>query len=437
LKGIRIFQTGQSLRPVFLTSAAGSVSFAVQILASIVLMPFLLPHLGMSGLGLWLMSVSLMGLTSVLSVALSGGVVTALSQTADREDEARDQITGAALAASLMATGVITALMLPLVTLLDWHGALSPGPNLTPEDTQRSIPGLALVVSLTVLLQLPKSMLLGLSRGYIGHMAELLGSVLATLLVVLAIERGEPIWVLILLFGLTRLLCVFAIGSLALFQMGLRPWTPDFTQLKTAQWIWRQGGQLGVSQVASSAINPADILLIGLVLGAASNAAFGAVQQIMLLPSFFTMIIGASFWPVFARDYAEGHLHALRITLRNALLLGLICTAIYGAIAGLIMDRILLFWLREEIAIPALVVPALACWAVMSSGIAISVIVLRAMGETRFLMVTMVAALALKVLLTLILLQRFGPAGATMATLLATFALVVIPTFLRVSARLR
>ncbi|WP_050930945.1 lipopolysaccharide biosynthesis protein [Aestuariivita boseongensis] len=416
---------------------AGSVTLAVQILAAIVLMPILLPHLGLGGLGLWLMSVSLMGLTNVLSVALSGGVVTALSQTADHDDAERDRIKGAAIAASMITSGVIATLALPLVTLVDWHAALAPGPDLTPEDTQRSILALAMVIALTLPLQLPKAMLLGLSRGYIGHMAELLGAVGGSLFVILAIGLGQPIWVLVLLFGLTRLLCIFAIGTLALYRTGMRFWAPDFAHLSTARWIWQQGGRLGVSQLASSAMNPADMLLIGLLLGTASNAAFGAIQQIMLLPSFFTMIIGAAFWPVFARDFADGRLEALRATLRNTLLAALVGTAIYGLVAGLMMEQILLFWLREEIAIPPLVVPALACWAVLSSGLAIGVILLRAMGRTRFLMITMVAALAAKILLALILLPRFGPAGATLATLMASLALVVLPMFLRLPGALR
>lgn len=430
MKVKRTLRGTHGLRPAFLTSVAGSVTFTVQILAAIILMPILLSYLGLGGLGLWLMSVSLIGLARVLTIALTGGVVTALSQTADQDNTTRDTIKGAAIAASLVAAGIIAALVIPLALLVDWHAALSLGADLDPNDARLSMLMLAIVISLNLPLQLPKSMLLGISRGYIGHMAELLGAILGALFVVLAIRLDQPIWLLVLLFGLTRLFCLFIIGTFALYQTGMRFWAPDFASLNAAQWIWRKGGRLGVSQLASSAMNPADMLLISLLLGTASNAAYGAVQQIMLLPCFFTMIVGGAFWPVFARYHADGRLDALRVTLRNTLLLALIGTAVYGLVAGLMMDHILLFWLREQIAIPPHIVPALAFWAVLSSGLAIGVILLQALGRTRFLMITMVFALVAKIVLALILLPRVGPAGTTLASLTAHFAIVVLPMIL-------
>lgn len=417
-------------RPVIATSVAGILIIVAHIAASLALMPVLLNHVGLGGLGLWLVAMSLFSFTHVMSVALCGGVVTALSKASRRDDQIR--ISAAATAASTITALVLGVTVLPLVGLIDWHAALSPGTDVSPTDTQRTIWAVAIIVALALPLQLAKHLLLGLSRGHVGYLAEAAGIVMAAVLVWIGVMTGAPLFVLVTVFGLLPMLVICVVGGVALARSGIFVWQPDLAELRRAPWIWRQGGHLGLSQLASSSINPADLLIIGLILGTTYNAAFGAVQQVMLLPTVFVAIISSAFWPRFAQAHAQGESETLRRSFGKGLLISVSSTLIFVVIAGLIMDFILRIWLRQEIDLPPFIVVGLGAWAVLSSGIGMATTLLRATGHTKLLLVTMVSCAVLKVGLAVLCVSAIGPGGAPIATVFAAILCVGLPMALRV-----
>ncbi|MEO0370186.1 MAG: hypothetical protein AAF231_01900 [Pseudomonadota bacterium] len=393
------------------------------------LAPLILAYVGPSGLGLWLTSMSLFSLCSIMSMALSGGVVTTLSRMAEDDREAMGKIIRSSLAASMLAGLAIAVMCLVVLGLGGWIHA-------SPSDTPLrhgpfEVLAMVCVLSLSLPLLLPSYVLLSQNQGHIGYMCNGAGMIASTGAVVTLMNAGQPLYLMILLSGLMPAVLSWAVCSLKIQRKGFAAWRPDFRHLGQSKWIWMQGGFQGLGQLANAALNPVDLILIAVFLGTALTAGYGAVQQVMLLPSLFVFAISSAFWPGLSRAHAEGDVVQVKSVYMAGLAVAILCTLIFVVVVVVWRDALLFFWLREAVDVPPFVTLTLGGWALLTSGIGVTLTLLRAIGQGAFLAQMMLACLIVKIGLSVLLLPVIGPLAGVGATIIAAMICIVMPMYRR------
>ena len=380
---------------------------------------------------MWLTSMSIFYLCFVMSMALCGGVVTTLSRTTEADHVARQDTVRSSSAAGILAM-IMIAMGCALVLII---GGWFTGGRSGDDDALRNALGemlvLASVASLSVPLLLPNFILLGLNRGYIGYLCQAVGAVLSAICIMVLIGLEQPLYILMLVSGLLPKLLIWTVCTHVLQRSGLEILRPSFEGLGRSRWMWTQGGHLGVGQMANSAMNPTDLVLIAAFLGTAVNAGYGAVQQILLVPSLFVVAISSSFWPSMTKAHMEGAVIRLKRTYLFGLAVAVLSTLVFVVVVVIFLDKILMLWLRAPVVVPPFVTPGLAAWAVMISGLGVTLTLLRAMGEGRFAARIMVACLLMKIVLSVALLPVFGPAAAPYATVVSAVICIIMPVVRR------
>ena len=419
--------------PIAGTAALGGAATVARPLVSLATLPPLLHQLGTEGLGLWMIVLSTMGMIGFLNGGLAGAVVTAIGRgTGSSGACTLDRLaTSATYLAVVCGLGTVIA-GLPLALLINWHSLLGLSGAIASPDVTLVMVALVLVLGVGFPAVVPKYVMLGRQHGYVAHLIDFIGVLTSATLLLIAIWFHQPIYILVIGFLLTQYVVVFIGGALYL-------WREKISYLAWANFdraifqdLSRDGSQLALYQASFSVSSQSDLILIGMIWGAAASAGYGIAQRLFSLPMMLAASLNYALWPAFAKADAEGRYDWVKRVYLKTLSSLLAATTLFVLTLAYSYQSIVTAWLGHAIkADPGLIV-GMMCWVVVTVAVHTTEMVLRARGLAALLTKCMVAMMFINLPISIFLVNRIGPAGAIWGTVIGYIACLLLPYFLAI-----
>jgi len=393
-------------------------------------MPLLVAYLGQAGLGVWLIALSFMGLIGFVSTGMSTALVTEISR--NNVPESQYKIVQLISAATLIAAvfSVLSILFLvPLALWIDWARMLGVTAVLSSRDIAELMVTLAILLSATMIVAVPRQVMLGRMHGYLSHLMDFAGVVAGALGLVLAIQFKAPLWVLGLSFVGPPVLTLFAGGLFYLHRSGLTFFSQRAIERQTLSALWRDSLRMSGYQGAHAVSSQSDLLLIGLILGAPASAAYGIALRVFSLPILLSAAVNYAQWPVLAKADAEGRHDGVSRLFRQTLFFGTSSATAIALIVALAYQPLVEIWLGAVVYTDAAILVGMIVWVFVATLVNTCDSLLRARQQTHLLMLSMVRMAVLNIVVTLILLPLIGPAGAIWGSVTG-FALALLVPYL-------
>jgi O-antigen/teichoic acid export membrane protein len=417
--------------------ASNWIGFAVQVIVTFALTPFVLRSLGAEGYGVWSVAVGLSGYYGLLDFGIRSGLTQFIARhnaVGDQEKVNESVSTGVAALAVLGVAGAVATCLLSS-RAAGWFGvAAADAPS-----AGRAVLLLGLGVSAQFVLFPFSAVLTALQRFDVANgigVATRLGTAAATW------------WILSQGGGLVGLAAVTAAGSLVDYllrvvaafrlmpQLRIRPERASMVAMRCllVYGVWNIVIAGGIRLISYS-----DILVIGACLGAAAATPFALAANVVNYFAQMLIPVAQVFFPAFAGLDARGDLKRVRALYISGSRLMLTLASVSATAATVWAADFFQLWIgsgRPSTLTPTIFRVLLAA-AVFSTWQRLGCQVLLGMGRVRTLAGLIFMEAAANLALSLWLVYALGPVGVAIGTLapVAVFALMVHPAI--VSRRIR
>lgn len=421
--------------PVSWTATANSVSFAVSIIATFFLSPFVIGTLGDERYGTWTLIAQLTGYYALLDFGTRSAVGYFVARLSARGEQ--QNLSAAVSTAFLTLSAVGTLIILAGASL----AFLLPSALGVPVAYQAEARSAMVVLSVTIGLTLPfdvwAAAVNGCRRAYIVTTAEMLVRIATSIGIAVALSLGG---------GLVALACTQLAGKAVVWTVAYtttRRLLPDLS-VRPAYWsrswltdISRYGGGNFVINVAAVVINRLDLLIVGTFLGMAQVTYYAVAQTLTFYVSGAVANLTQAFTMHFTHLHSIGDGERLRklymVGVRIAAVVAIL-TTVYVMVFG---SPFLRLWLGERFVTGDWRQRSDIVLFILLSGRlpfylqGISRQLLLAARRIRFLSTVQVGEALANVTLSLLLVQRFGLAGVAIGTLVPTLVsnVLLIPPY--------
>lgn len=420
---------------VALTALSGVIVQVGRPLASLITIPFLFGELGQSGLGVWMIALSLMGLVGTLNSGLSITLVTSIGRAGEQDnadDSSRLATAGTIIA---LATGLLTlVLCLPAIWLIDWVGLLGLDDGTAGAEVAAMLTVLAGTLAFGFLAAVPRQIMMGRMHGYVAHMLDLAGVLVGSGALIAALIAGKPLWVLALAFmGPSPVLLLLG-AMVYLRRQRITLFALQHIHGPTVEKLGRDSLRMVSYHTAYSISSQSDLLLVGALVGAPASAVYGVAVRIFFLPISLALAINHAQWPAMARADAAGNWSGFDRMMRLTLLILVTSCAALSCSIALVYPDLVKIWLGRPLETDAALLVGMAVWVPLAVTVNIYDTALRAQNATSYLARSMFVMAAINLVSSLILIQIVGYPGALWGTIAGYTLALLIPYALRYSA---
>lgn len=397
-------------------------------LLSLVTLPVLFNSLDQSALGVWMITLSMLGILNFVGSGISSSIVTHVGRASAMGD--RTQIgqlaTAGFLIAAICAAG-LALVALPVALLVDWTWLLGLEDAALGRETSRLIAAMVVVLGLSFIAVIPRQVMFGRLHGSLAHILDLLGLALGAVGLVAALLGGAPLWVTAVLFVGPPIALVFIGGLFYLARAGIVAFAPRSLDRGTLKLMGRDALRMSVYQLTYTISSQTDLILIGVVLGSASTVAFGLAQRVFSL----LVVIGYAFnqaqWPALARADAAGDHAVLMPLFRRTLLVVPVVATLSALLLAWAYDPLVRLWLGASLETDRLLLCGMVAWVFVATAANTCDSLLRARNETGLLMREMAIMAVLNLATTLALMPHLGAAGAIWGSVIGYLVAVLLP----------
>ena len=328
---------------------ANAGQFLVSVGIGIWMTPYLISHLGVATYGLVPLTTNITSYLAIITVALSSSVGRFLAVDIARGDDEGAKRT---FNTSLFASFVLVLLLLPVVGLIAWF---APEVLDIPAGEERNARWLILAAGIAFLANAVSSNFaastFARNRFDLQRMVDVAGTVTqAACIVALFTLYGATLWhVGIAIMGMAL---VRQVGYMSLWRRltpGLHIKRRAFDGSKLRDLLG-MGGWVTVNRTGSILFLKAELLVINLVLGAASAGLYAPLLQWSMLMRSLGDIVSGILTPTFiAHHVADDKTRLVTVSQHAVKTLGLAMALPIGLIAGL-GEPLLQLWLGDEFA---------------------------------------------------------------------------------------
>jgi O-antigen/teichoic acid export membrane protein len=372
----------------------------LQAASTLLIMPLLIKSLGPAQFGVWGAAASLAWLAGLVDLGVGAALVTLVAEATarNREDDARQHVTGALVVGSGLAALALAAASV---------AALIAAPQAKAGPYLIAVVGLALNLPLSG----ANSVWMALQKGYVSGLWELVQTLLTTagLLAATLVTSDVRVYVAIVYGGLVAA----NLGSLChlmLRHSKLRP-SGLAGMRQAARSVVKQGMMYCALGVAGGLSYLLDNVLALQLLGPEASARMTVVLRVSMTAAGILAVISQPLWPAFAEAAARADVRWIRRALMrgSALLLGVAAagSALLVAAGGPLLRG----WLRADLGIGADVLWAMAAWILMQALVRVPGLFLNALSVIRFQIFATTAATLAAIGLKLLWAPGFGVAG--------------------------
>lgn len=421
---------------VIFSALSGFIVQFVRPLAALVTVPFLIGELGQSGLGVWMIALSLMGLVGTLNTGLSINLVTAVGRASEQNSalETVRLATGATIIA--MATALLVlAFCLPAIWLIDWSSLLKLHGEISAGNVRAMLAALAAVLAFGFIAAVPRQIMMGRLHGYVAHMLDLAGVIVGSVALIAALYMDQPLWVLASAFMGPGPILLLLGGIVYLQRQGIAMFSCRAIDRKTINEFGRDSMRMVWYHTSYSVSSQSDLLLIGALLGAPASAVYGVAQRIFSLPISFALSVSQAQWPAMARDDARGDQSSIAKTLRLTLLIMVPACAVLSSGIAMLYPSLVSLWLGSPLQTDAALLIGMVVWVPLAAAVSIYDAALRAQNASSYLARSMFVMATINLASSIIFIRMFGYSGALWGTVLSYALALLIPYALRFHAQ--
>lgn len=416
-----------STHPIKATALSGMAAQIARPLASLATLPLLLAELGQSGLGVWMIALSLMALVALLNTGLSNSLVTLIARAGvENSDVGLRRLATAATLIAVITAAVVFSITLPVVFLLDWTALFNLDSDSLGNQTRWMMVVIVVLVSFGMLASVPRQIMFGRMHGYMSNILDIFGVIAGALALILCLLFGAPLWLLALSFMAPSSLIVMAGGLVYLKREGIPMYSRANLHRNTLRQLFNDSLRMLGYHGAYTVSSQSDILLVGLILGAPASAVYGVAQRVFSLPIMLGLSVNRAQWPALARADSAGDGYGLARMVRYTLMIVSLSATAVAAILAISYQPLLDVWLGDRLETDSSLLIGMVAWVLVATLVNTLDSVLRAQNKTAFLMRSMMYMAVLNIATTLILLNLIGNAGAIWGSVTAyTIALLV------------
>jgi O-antigen/teichoic acid export membrane protein len=391
------------------------VAYAVAILAGLVVTPILFEALGKEGYGVWAFIGSATIFLSLLDLGVGPTVVRFVAEARGRGDESEANALASAAFAVYAAVGAVTVVA---GVVLAWLVPVLLDPR---EDLVWPARVATFLVVLSIAARFPLglfgSLLAGRQRFDVPALAGLVSNVLLAVLVV-ALVTGEDDLVLV-----AAISAVATIVRLALPLAWVRGELPGLQLRRSLVTRERLRRLVGVSthnflvHVAGKVVLSADVIVVGILLGAEAAALYGIPAKLFALATATAAAGPTLLLPAFAELEGAEERERQRAFLLSGLRVATALMLLIGLPLVFVPDLFLQAWISDDLgeSVPVLVLLALAL--VPHQIVVLGTQYLLARDRQRSLSAILMATVTANLVLSLVLAPTVGIWGVALATL--------------------
>ena len=425
-------------RRVGLTAGSTAVARVISIIGTLVTVPLALHHLGRDVYGLWLAITSLTALTGIADLGVGNGLVNAVAAAnarADRNEIRRQTASaGAALTAAALVIGAVFALVYGRI---DWAALF----NVSTADAARSAGPAVAVFAVCLLAMLPLSLVqriqLGLQEGYVAGLWTAAAAAVGLVGVVVGILAGASLpWLVLAQSGAPAVLALA--NGIVLYRR--KPWLRarlhDVT-LPAATALARAGGLFFVIQVAIAVAYESDAIIVSQILGADAVPSYAVPMRLFAFAPVALGLVLTPLWPAYRDASVRGDDAWVRTALRRSLLLAAAVNIPFTIVLVAAGRPIIRAWAGDVVTPSALLLAALACWALLNTIGGPLAVLLNGLGAIKFQAICAAAMMVANVGISIALTHALGVSGVVWGTVIAQLLFIFVPSAIVVPRLLR
>ncbi len=299
------FNKGQILKNV----SSSWVSLGVNVVTGFILSPFIVHHLGDEAFGLWILIFSVTGYYGLFDLGIRSSIVRYVAKySATGEYDELNRLVNTAMF-SYSAIGAVTM----AITMIAAYYVSSIF-RIKPEFVTTARWLLVMVgasVSLGFPLGVFSGMLEGLQRFYILYSTNIVSTILRTVLIIVALERGGGLLAVALITVSLPLINQIVNATVAFHLLQLRI-SPRYVNRATLKLIAGYSGTTFLIIIGGRLRFKTDAMVIGTFVGAAAITFFTIGSRLVDYSSELVSSLAQIFIPMSSQSQAKGDVDALR-----------------------------------------------------------------------------------------------------------------------------
>lgn len=342
-------KSNERYRRILLTGGSTAIVKIFSAAINLITVPLTVHYLGAERYGLWMAISSIMALMSFADLGLGNGLLNAISK-AHGKNSIKDAQT-AVSSTFYMLLGISSLLLLIFLSIypfISWQNVFNAQSKLAIEESGPTM----FVLVITFLINMPLGIVRriqdGYQEGFKFQIWLIVGSIisLAGLLICIYLETGLP-W-LVFAFSSGQLIATL-INGIVLFGKRRKELLPRFSYFDfiTGKYLFKAGLIFFFLGIFTLLGNATDDIILAHTLGPASVAGYEIVKKLFLF-SMFTQFIIQPLWPAFGEALECGDLDWAKRTLRKAIKLSIVSSALISLPLLVFGKQIIELWIGPD-----------------------------------------------------------------------------------------
>ncbi len=426
-------------RRAALSAMASALAKVVSVGAALITLPMALHYLGAERFGMWVTISSLVAMLAFADLGISNGVLSAVAEAHGKGDdvEIRRLVSSSFLLLSSLALLLVTGFTLAYA-FVPWHSIFNVKGEIARAEAGPALAVFVVTFALVIPLAMVQRVQMGLQQGFNASLWQCLGSLIALLGVLLAVqfEAGLP-WLVLALTGAP--LFAAACNNLHFFGVVRPDLRPEFEAVSraAASRVAATGAVFFVLQLAMAVVYSSDSLVIAQMLGASAVADYAIPEKLFSFISMALMMAFGPLWPAYGEAISRGDTDWVVRTLKRSFLMAGFFAASAGALLALVAPWMIKLWVGDGFVVSISLLISLAVWRTVE-GIGYPLgMFLNGAGILRFQVIAGCIMVAAVLALKPIFVAHLGVSGAPLSTALIYLTVTLIPLALLLPRMLR
>jgi O-antigen/teichoic acid export membrane protein len=420
----------ERFRRIFLTGGSTALVKIFSAVINLVTVPLTVKYLGAERYGLWLGISSIMALMSFADLGLGNGLLNAISK-AHGEKNYRDAARAVSSTFFLLIgiAGFLALLFRIVYPFFEWQNLFNAQSSLAIQESGPTVTALVVLFLINMPLGVVRRVQEGLQEGYIFQSWLILGSIISLmgLLVCIYFEVGLP-W-LVVFFSGGQLVATLINGYYLFYRkhIDLRPRIRYF-DLNSGLKLMKTGMLFFLLGIFTLLGNTSDDIIIAHTVSTGAIAGYEIVKKLFLF-SMFAQFIIQPLWPAFGEALASGDYQWAANTLKKAIKLGVISTALLSLPLLIFGKQLINIWVGVEYIPSWGLLLGFYCFVVFATyGGVISTFLNHGPLLRKQLLIVGLAS-STSVVLKIIFSLKYGTTGIVWATLVGYLIFFIIPSY--------
>lgn len=351
------------------TVASSFFSRGISMIAPLVTIPITLEYLGANLFGLWMTITSLLSMMVFADLGIGNGVLTEIGKLNGRADHQG--------IANLIFTSYVVLSGMSVIFLIFFYSIASVIPwGWIVHASDAALVGEARKIGLTCLtcfvigipLNLIAKIQLGLQRGYITEIWNIVSSLATMSCTLAAIHFRMPLSILVLTVTFTPLLFML-INTLIFFKSmasNIGPFVGRFDR-STMRTIVRIGSGFLILSLLTTIALGCDNLIISRIWGLKQVAEFEIASKPFKLVLLFVSLLLMPIWPAHAEAFARGDHSWIKAITRKLFLISTLVSVVMALAVWIASQTIFRFWIGPNFNVDRGIMSSLGLWTVLIS----------------------------------------------------------------------